>query len=89
MQNMFPLSALLIRKCIAIRSVLNVCSKVPLLNKLTLLFIDSEGFRYYAEAQNWWRFAKPFEPLTHEFLIRNVEKDDVFLDIGAHIGMYA
>ena len=35
-----------------------------------------------------WRFAKPFEPLTYNFLMKNVRKNDVFLDVGAHIGIY-
>jgi len=35
-----------------------------------------------------WRFVNSFEPLTYWFLIENARENDVFLDIGAHIGIY-
>ncbi len=71
-----------------IRKVFAVYSKFPLLRNLSIVFVDAVGFRYYAEVQDWWRFAKPFEPLTHKFLVKNAEDNDVFLDVGAHIGIY-
>ena len=61
---------------------------LPILRSLPIVFVDAEGFRYYAEVQDWWRFAKPFEPLTYEFLVKNAEENDVFIDVGAHIGLY-
>jgi len=44
--------------------------------------------KYYAKIQDWWRFAEPFELLTHKFLLSYAKRDDVFLDIGAHVGIY-
>ena len=34
-------------------------------------------------------FNELYESLTYEFLMKNVEEDDVFLNIGAYIGLYA
>ena len=48
-----------------------LCSMFPLLRDLPVMFKDSEGFKYYAKVQDWWRFAKPFEPLTSKFLIKS------------------
>jgi len=53
------------------------------------MYIDFNRFKYYARIQDYWRFTKPFEPLTREFLARNADENDVFLDVGAHIGIYA
>jgi len=52
------------------------------------MYIDFNRFKYYARIQDYWRFTKPFEPLTSEFLARNAEENDIFLDIGAHIGIH-
>jgi len=51
-------------------------------------FADTQGLKYYAKFQDYWRFVKRFEPLTHEFLTSHVRESDVFLDVGAHIGIY-
>jgi len=75
------ISTLLIKK-IVISRILSLCSRLPLLRDLPAMFIDPEGFRYYAEIQDWWRFTKPFEPLTYDFLTKNAREDDVFLDVG-------
>ena len=69
--------------------VLNYVYSVPFLRDLPIRFIDANGLKYYARFQDLWRFIKPFEPLTHEFLVKNAKESDVFLDIGAHIGMYS
>jgi len=66
-----------------------VCSTIPLLRDLPIPFIDHKGLKYFAKIQDYWRFTKPFEPLTSEFLARNAEENDIFLDIGAHIGIHA
>ena len=52
------------------------------------MFIDSEGLKYYVKIQDWWRFAKLFEPLTSKSLMKNARENDVFLDVGAHAGIY-
>jgi FkbM family methyltransferase len=69
--------------------VLNYVYSVPFLRDLPIRFIDVNGLKYYARFQDLWRFIKPFEPLTHEFLIKNAKESDVFLDIGAHVGIYS
>mgnify|MGYP000344834382 CR=1 FL=1 len=84
---MIQISARFIRNPL-IRRVFAIYNKFPLLRNLPIIFVDAEGFRYHAEIQDWWRFAKPFEPLTREFLVKNAEENDVFLDVGAHIGIY-
>jgi len=65
------------------------CSAVPHLRDLPMLFIDYRGLKYLAKIQDCWRFTRPFEPLTSEFLVGNAEENDVFLDIGAHVGIHA
>jgi len=66
-----------------------LCSSIPFLRDLPIRFIDTSGLKYYAKLQDSWRFNKPFEPLTHKFLMRNAEESDIFLDIGAHVGIYS
>jgi predicted O-methyltransferase YrrM len=68
--------------------VFTLCSMFPLLRDLPVMFADSEGFRYYVRVQDLWRFSKPFEPLTSKFLVGNADESDIFLDVGAHIGLY-
>jgi FkbM family methyltransferase len=63
-------------------------SGLPLLRRVVFEF-ESAGMIYYARAQDWWRFAWPFEPKTMRFLLRSAEPSDTFLDVGAHIGLYA
>jgi len=63
-------------------------SNTPYIRDFPLIFINEEGFKFYARIQDWWRFSTPFEPLTYKFLTSNVEYSDIFLDIGAHIGLY-
>jgi len=65
-----------------------VCRAIPFLRNLPVPFVD-EGFTFYAYIQDFWRFTKPFEPLTYAFLLDHVDENDVFLDVGAHIGLYA
>jgi len=69
--------------------VLNYVYGVPFLRDIPVRFIDADGLKYYARFQDLWRFIKPFEPLTHEFLVKKARESDVFLDIGAHIGVYS
>jgi FkbM family methyltransferase len=64
-------------------------SNIPYVRDFPIVFIDKEGNKFYAKVQDYWRFSVPFEPLTYRFLIHNVERNDVFLDIGAHIGLYS
>ena len=62
--------------------------KLPLSDKFSLMFTDFEGFRYHGTFHDLWRFVGPFEPLTYKFLVENARECDVFLDVGAHIGIY-
>lgn len=55
----------------AVSRILTLCERLPLLRDLPVMFIDSEGLKYYAKVQDWWRFAKPFEPPTSKFLIKS------------------
>jgi tRNA G37 N-methylase Trm5 len=64
-------------------------SNIPYVRDFPIVFIDEEGIRFYGKVQDCWRFSASFEPLTYRFLTLNVEKNDVFLDIGAHIGLYS
>jgi FkbM family methyltransferase len=68
---------------------LTLCSSVPFLQDLPIKFIDDNGLKYYARFQDSWRFNKPFEPLTYEFFMKNAKESDLFLDIGAHVGIYS
>jgi len=52
-------------------------------------FIDFYGVKLLAKLQDCWRFVQPFEPLTHEFIISHAKEGDIFLDVGAHVGIYA
>jgi len=63
-------------------------SNIPYIRDFPLIFADKEEFRFYAKIQDWWRFSKPFEPLTNKFLTSNTGSSDIFLDVGAHIGLY-
>jgi hypothetical protein len=63
-------------------------SNIPYIRDFPLIFVDEERFRFYAKIQDVWRFSKPFEPLTYKFLTSNTESSDIFLDVGAHIGLY-
>jgi len=63
-------------------------SNIPYIRDFPLIFANEEGFRFYAKIQDWWRFSKSFEPLTYKFLTSNTESSDIFLDAGAHIGLY-
>ncbi|MCC6057201.1 MAG: hypothetical protein LM583_11040 [Desulfurococcaceae archaeon] len=69
-------------------TIFEFLSNIPFIRDLPLVFADEEGFRFYAKIQDWWRFSKPFEPLTYKFLTSNTESSDIFLDVGAHIGLY-
>jgi len=84
-RNMFVVT--LLAKGVMSR-VLTLCSMFPLLRDLPVRFTDSKGLKYYVRVQDLWRLSKPFEPLTHKFLLSNVQENDVFLDVGAHIGIY-
>jgi FkbM family methyltransferase len=49
------------------------------------------GYVFYARLDDYWRFINAgghFEPLTMGFLLENVHRGDVVLDVGAHIGLY-
>jgi len=46
------------------------------------------GYTFNAKLRDWWRFLFHFEPKTLTFLQKNVSKEDVVLDIGAHIGIH-
>jgi FkbM family methyltransferase len=48
-----------------------------------------EKYIFYAEARDWWRFIQPFEPKTRKFLEEHIRGASLFIDIGAHIGIYA
>jgi len=63
-------------------------SNIPYIRDFPLIFIDEEGFKFYARIQDWWRFSTSFEPLTYKFLTSNTESSNIFLDVGAHIGLY-
>jgi len=52
-------------------------------------FIDFYGVKLLAKLQDCWRFVQPFEPLTHEFIVSHAKEGDIFLDVGAHVGIYA
>uniref|UniRef100_A0A7C5YSY5 FkbM family methyltransferase n=1 Tax=Ignisphaera aggregans TaxID=334771 RepID=A0A7C5YSY5_9CREN len=79
---MFLLSRYIINRVFGLYSI------IPFYRDFSIRFTDSQGLKYYAKIQDWWRFAKPFEPLTHKFLFEHARKSDVFLDVGAHIGIY-
>lgn len=68
--------------------LLSLCSNVPFLRDIPMMFVDPQGLKYYAKLQDYWRFVKPFEPLTHEFLASYSQRGDVFIDVGAHVGIY-
>jgi hypothetical protein len=55
-------------------------SNIPYIRDPSLIFIDKEGFKFYARIQDWWRRSKPFEPLTYKFLTSNMESSDILLD---------
>ena len=59
--------------------VLNYVYSVPFLRDLPIRFIDANGLKYYARFQDRWRFIKPFEPITHEFLVKKLRKATYFL----------
>jgi len=55
------------------------------------LFRCSCGYKFYAYLSDYWRFINSslhYEPLTTSFLMRSVTKEDVILDVGAHIGIH-
>jgi len=66
----------------------SLCSNVPFLRDVPMMFVDLQGLKYYAKLQDYWRFVKPFEPITHEFLASYSQGGDVFIDVGAHCGIY-
>jgi FkbM family methyltransferase len=68
--------------------IFGLLSNIPYIRDFPLIFANEEGFRFYAKIQDWWRFSKSFEPLTYKFLTSNTESSDIFLDVGAHIGLY-
>ncbi len=61
------------------------------LSHVILPFKCSCGYRFYARLDDYWRFVTSsvhFEPLTMHFLMNNIRRDDIVLDVGAHIGIY-
>jgi len=46
------------------------------------------GYTFNAKLRDWWRFLSHFEPKTSAFLRKNVSREDIVLDVGAHIGIH-
>jgi len=46
------------------------------------------GYKFNARLHEWWRFISHFEPKTSSFFRKNVSKEDIVFDIGAHIGIH-
>jgi len=67
----------------------NIDKKVPLMQELPALYVDYEGFKFYAKIRDYRMFVKPYEPLTHRFLASFAEATDTFLKVGAHAGVYS
>jgi FkbM family methyltransferase len=62
--------------------------KLQLLRNYTAKFRCECGYMFDAKLRDWWRFFSHFEPKTTAFLRKNVNKEDIVLDVGAHIGIH-
>ena len=45
-------------------------------------------YRFFARADDWWRFVNYFEPRTTIFIEKIAKPTDVVVDVGAHIGIH-
>jgi len=59
-----------------------------LLNKIIVKYHCIHGYKFYARADDYWRFIDHFEPKTTAFVEKIIRNDDVVVDIGAHIGLH-
>ena len=62
--------------------------KLQLLRNYVVKFKCECGYMFNAKLCDWWRFFSHFEPRTTAFLRKNVNKEDIVLDVGAHIGIH-
>jgi len=62
--------------------------KLKLLRNYIAKFKCECGYMFNAKLCDWWRFFSHFEPRTTAFLRKNVNKEDIVLDVGAHIGIH-